>query len=131
MPSAPSEPSHGGGVPKPLTEDEALAEAWAYYREKLNRSSTYAFTKKRRSMGEQGLRAARKLASEMESVTPREDAVKFLKLAIDRLTREPYHNGENDRHAKYLDWEHLFRGKDKPCPQKLTEYWLDESRWAK
>src|ERR1700689_3067568 len=55
MPSAPARPSHDGGVPKPLTEDEALAEAWAYYREKLNRFSTYAFTKKRRSMGEQGL----------------------------------------------------------------------------
>jgi hypothetical protein len=131
MPSVPSDPSDDGGVPKSLTEDERLADAWAYYREKLNRSSTYAFTKKRRSMGEQGLRACRKLALEMGSVSPEEDAIKFLKLAIDRLTKEPYHNGANDQGTKYLDWEHLFRGKDKPCPQKLTEYWLDSARrWA-
>jgi hypothetical protein len=131
MPSAPSDPSDDGDVPKSLTEDEALAEAWAYYREKLDRSSTYAFTKKRRSMGERGLKACRKLALEMGSVTPEEDAIKFLKLAIDRLGKEPYHNGANDQGTKYLDWEHLFRGKDKPCPQKLVEYWLDSSRrWA-
>ena len=130
-PLAPSDPSGDGGVPKAVTEDEGLAEVWAYYREKLNRSSTYAFTKKRRSMGEEGLRACKKLASEMESVSPLEDAIKFLKLAIDRLTKEPYHNGDNDRGTKYLDWEHLFRGKQKPSPQKLLEYWLDSSRrWA-
>ena len=68
----------------------------------------------------------------MESDTPLEDALKFLKLAIDRLAKEPYHNGANDQGTKYLDWEHLFRGKDKPCPQKLVEYWLDSSRrWGK
>jgi hypothetical protein len=132
MPPVPSEPSHDGGTRKAITEDEGLAEIWDYYREKLNRSSTYAFTKKRRSMGEQGLSAARKLASEKGSITPRQDAVNFLKLAIDRLAKEPYHNGANDQGTKYLDWEHLFRGKDKECPQKLVEYWLDDSsrRWA-
>ncbi len=30
-------------VSQSFTEDEALAEAWAYYREKLKRFSTYAF----------------------------------------------------------------------------------------
>lgn len=139
--SAPSDPFRESKEPQEVStvkekvagkrpSELALDECWIYYREKLKKSATYDFSKQRRAMGEAGLKACVRLAKEQGSETPLEHAVELLKLAVDRLATSEFHNGKNGSHTKYLDWEVLFRGKDKPCPQKLTEYWLDDSRWA-
>jgi hypothetical protein len=53
-----------------------------------------------------------------------------MKLAIDRLAESAWHNGANETGTKYLDWEVLFRGRNMPCPQKLTDYWLDDEKFS-
>lgn len=112
----------------PLTTK--LDEVWAYYRERLKRAPHYELTRQRRVMGEAGLKACTKLARMNGSTKPAEDAVSLMKLAIDRLAESPWHNGENERGAKYLDWEGLFRGRNVPSPQKLTDYWLNDEKWG-
>jgi hypothetical protein len=112
----------------PLTT--RVEEVWAYYRERLKRASTYELTRERRVMGEAGLKACTKLARMNGSTQPSEDAISLMKLAIDRLSESPWHNGKNDSGAKYLDWELLFRGRNVPSPQKLTDYWLNDEKWG-
>ena len=112
----------------PLTTK--LDEVWAYYRERLKRAPHYEFTRQRRVMGEAGLKACTKLARMNGSTTPSEDAISLMKLAIDRLAESPWHNGENERGTKYLDWEVLFRSRNMPSPQKLTDYWLNDEKWG-
>jgi hypothetical protein len=107
----------------------AVEEVWEYYRNKLQRSPHLELTKQRRAMGEAGLRACEKMARMNGSTRPSEDAVTLMKLAIDRLAESPWHNGENGNGTKYLDWEVLFRGRNVPCPQKLTDYWLNDEKF--
>jgi hypothetical protein len=118
--------------PKSKSSDEApspIEEVWEYYREKLKRSPHLELTKQRRTMGEAGLKACEEFALMRGSVTPFEDAIALMKLAIDRLAESPFHNGQNGTGPKYLEWEVLFRGRNVPSPQKLTEYWLNDEKF--
>jgi hypothetical protein len=118
--------------PKSISSNVApspVEEVWDYYREKLKRSLHLELTKQRRSMGEAGLKACEKMARINNSANPAEDAIALMKVAIDRLAESPWHNGENATGAKYLDWEVLFRGRNAPSPQKLTDYWLDDDKF--
>jgi len=108
----------------------ALSEVWDYYRERLKRASHYELSRPRKVMGEAGLKACTKLARMTGSTQPSEDAIGLMKLAIDRLAESPWHNGENERGVKYLDWEVLFRSRNMPSPQKLTDYWLNDEKWG-
>lgn len=110
--------------------DADVDECFSYFKKQLNKRESYKLDKKGRAMGIEGLKACAELAAEYGKEDPSRIAVEFLKEAINRMTVDKFHNGENDSHTKYLDWEHLFRGKNKPCPRKLTEYWLDDNRVA-
>jgi len=80
-------------------------------------------------MGEAGLKACRKLAVDKLQSDPDASAVELMKIAVDRLAESPWHNGKNDTGKKYIDWEVLFRSRALPCPQKLTDYWLDDDKF--
>jgi hypothetical protein len=110
--------------------DSALLKVWDYYREKLKRASHYELTRQRRVMGEAGLKACEKWARMNGSTNPAEDAIELMKHAINRLAESPWHNGQNERGVKYLDWEVLFRSRNTPSPQKLTDYWLNDEKWG-
>jgi hypothetical protein len=112
----------------PLTTK--VEEVWAYYHKKLKRASHCQLTRERRVMGEAGLKACEKWARMNGSAQPSEDAIGLMKLAIDRLAGNPFHNGDNDRGAKYLDWEVLFRSRNVKSPQKLFELWLNDEKWG-
>jgi hypothetical protein len=131
-------PSHGhtetqlNPKPKKISSNATPSPVdtiWEYYKQKLKRSPHLELTKQRRVMGEAGLRACEKLARLNGSTNPAVDAVALMKLAIDRLAESPWHNGQNENGAKYLDWELLFRGRNMVSPQKLTEYWLNDEKF--
>ncbi len=108
---------------------DAVDAAWEYYREKLGRSPHLELTKQRRTMGEMGLKACKRMALLSGSEDPDRAAVELLKLAIDRLAESPWHNGENDSGKKYLEWEVLFRSKTVASPNKLTDFWLSDEKF--
>jgi hypothetical protein len=65
----------------------------------------------------------------MGSQRPEEDALPLLKLAIDRMMVDSWHNGEESR-TKYLGWEQLFTS-TRFKGNKLVDYWLNEDNAAK
>ena len=95
---------------------------------RYRKRSTCKLDDEGREMGVQGLKACIELAIELGKEDPPGVAVEYLKEAIDRMAVDKWHSGENPSRTKYLDWEHLFRGQKKPCPRKLTEYWLNDDR---
>jgi hypothetical protein len=119
--------------PSPETQhsspcDQVLC-VWNYYRERLKRDSHLALTAKRRAMGEAGLKACRRLAVDAKASDPDGFAVQLMKIAVDRLAESAWHNGKNSSGKRYLDWEILFRSRELPCPEKLTDFWLDDDKF--
>ncbi|MCU1248694.1 MAG: putative phage replication protein [Edaphobacter sp.] len=106
-----------------------VMQVWQYYVARLKRGPHLELTKQRRAMGEAGLKACRRMAALSGSVAPDVDAIELMKLAIDRLAESPWHNGVNETRTKYLGWELLFRSRELPCPQKLTDYWLNDEKF--
>lgn len=97
--------------------DEALREVWNYYVKKLGKNpNLYRFTEERRRKGKARLEECLRMAAEPKM----QNAVRMLKVCVDRLAASPFHNGDNKDARKYLDWDHLFRSE-----KKLT-YWLDD-----
>ncbi|MGI8773196.1 MAG: hypothetical protein ACR2JE_17370 [Acidobacteriaceae bacterium] len=118
-------------LPLPVSDEreECLREVWLYYLAKFNRRTSYEFDKTRRKYGLAGFDACAKMARQENHPEPRKAAVELMKIAIDRMAVDPYHNGANDQKTKYLEWEHLFRGKNFEAPQKITKFWLNEDQW--
>jgi hypothetical protein len=101
--------------------DEALLEAWTYYLETLKKNpKLYIFSAVRKNKGLARLRECYALATEPKL----ENAVNLMKLCIDRLAESSFHNGDNRNGKKFLDWELLFRSRE-----KLT-YWLDGDNFS-
>ncbi len=99
----------------------AVAQVWDHYILAIGKSpKVYTFTEKRRRMGKARLDD---LLHRIESEPKLGKAVALMKLCIDRLAGSSFHNGKNDQHKKYVDWEILFRSKDQ------MERWLDDSRF--
>jgi hypothetical protein len=99
--------------------DEAVSGVWAYYIETIGRNpNLITFTPKRKAMGVARLRDLIKRSGSIES------GVELMRLCVDRLKQSAFHNGRNDRHTKYLDWEILFRSTEQ------MEKWLDDERWT-
>jgi hypothetical protein len=102
-------PPNGNGNGKAhlrIQAQESLGRVWDYYLEKLNRNAkTYTMTPLREAKGMARFNEAFKKADE-----PRlENAEAMMKLAIDRLAASAFHQGDNDRGRRYVDWErHLF-----------------------
>jgi hypothetical protein len=108
--------------------DSSVEEAWRFYCETLERGPQYELTRQRRQMGIDGLRKAARYANRVGSAKPGEDALALLKLAIERMPTDKWHNGEESG-TKYLGWEQLFTSKRYP-ESKLVDYWLNEDNAA-
>jgi hypothetical protein len=106
-----------------------VEEVWEYYRVKLKRAPHFELTKQRRSMGEAGLKACEELARTKNSVKPAEYAIVLMKRAIDRLAASAWHNGDNEKGVKYIEWEQLFCGRNVRSPYKLTDFWLNDEKF--
>jgi hypothetical protein len=131
LPAVPASHSRVKRASKAVTElDADVDECFSYFKKQLNKRASYKLDKKGRAMGIEGLKACAELAAEYGKEEPSRIAVEFLKEAINRMATDKFHNGENDRRTKYLDWEQLFGSKAKPAPRKLIEYWLDDNRVA-
>jgi Bacteriophage replication protein O len=133
-PISPGEPTETQETHKPNVErqgkwDLPVEEAWRYYCQTTGRGPQYEFTRQRRVLGIEGLRKAARYAAGMGSHRPDEDALGLLKLAVDRMIVDRWHNGE-ERGTKYLGWEQLFTS-TKFKGSKLVEYWLNEDNAAK
>jgi hypothetical protein len=113
----------------PTPRASGLEEVWEYFLGKLQKGPHYEFTKQRQTMGEAGMQACRRMARLNGSPDPDAAAIVLMKIAVDRLRKSEFHNGKNDDGKKYLDWEVLFRGRNVPCPQKLTQYWLNDDKF--
>lgn len=97
----------------------AVQSVWFYYIDAIGRNpKLYTFTSKRKAMG---IARLRDLVGRSESL---ERGVGLMRLCVDRLKQSPFHNGKNDQHKKYLDWEILFRSTEQ------MEKWLDDERWT-
>jgi hypothetical protein len=82
-------------------KDSCLLRVWHYYLEKLNRDPTFnSFTDSRQQVG-----LARLNDCLLKSGGDLAKAEQLLCYAIDRLAESGFHNGKNDRNAKYLDWD--------------------------
>jgi Bacteriophage replication protein O len=132
--SSPGEPTETQETHKPNVErqgkwDLPVEEAWRYYCQTTGRGPQYEFTRQRRALGVEGLRKAARHAAGMGSQRPEEDALSLLKLAIDRMMVDSWHNGEESG-TKYLGWEQLFTS-TRFKGNKLVEYWLNEDNAAK
>ncbi len=131
---SPGEPTETQETHKPNVErqgkwDLSVEEAWRYYRQTTGRGPQYEFTSQRRGLGVEGLRKAARHAARMGSQRPEEDALSLLKLAIDRMLVDRWHNGEESG-TKYLGWEQLFTS-TRFKGNKLVDYWLNEDNAAK
>jgi len=100
--------------------ETALQDLFSYFLEHSGKKpKLYEFTPARRSKGIARLRLCHHLAGE-----PKEkNAVALFKVAIERFTSSPFHNGQNDQGKKYMDWELLCRSDEK------FAYWLDDSNF--
>jgi hypothetical protein len=102
-----------------LKLDQALEIVWAYYIAELQRRPTqYSWTEKRKSMGKARLRELLEKSGSLES------AIAVMKICVDRLKEDAWHNGANARGKKYRDWEHLFRSVEQ------LEKWMDDESFA-
>ena len=106
-----------------------MEEAWRYYCQTTGRGPQYELTSQRRALGVEGLRKAARHAAHMGSQRPEEDALSLLRLAIDRMLVDRWHNGEESG-TKYLGWEQLFTS-TRFKGNKLIDYWLNEDNAAK
>jgi Bacteriophage replication protein O len=132
--SSPGEPTETQETHKPNVErqgkwDSPVEEAWRYYCHTTGRGPQYELTRQRRALGIEGLRKAARHAAAMGSQRPEEDALSLLKLAIDRMLVDRWHNGEESG-TKYLGWEQLFTS-TRFKGNKLVDYWLNEDNTAK
>lgn len=131
---SPGEPTETQETHKPNVErqgkwDLSVEEAWRYYCQTTGRGPQYELTSQRRGLGVEGLRKAARHAARMGSQKPEEDALALLKLAIERMLVDRWHNGEESG-TKYLGWEQLFTS-TRFKGNKLVEYWLNEDNAAK
>ena len=102
--------------------EQALQEDWDYYLVATKRNpKLYVFTDKRKKLGRARLRECVELASEPKL----QNAVNLMKVAIDRFSTDPFHNGVNADGKKYLDWELLCRSREK------FMYWLDDGNHSR
>ena len=98
--------------------EQALQQDWDYYIVTAKRHpKLYLFSDTRKKLGRARLRECFELASEPKL----QNAVNLFKIAIDRFSASPYHNGVNSDGKKYLEWELLCRNREK------FMYWLDDS----
>jgi Bacteriophage replication protein O len=131
---SPGEPTETQETHKPNVErqgkwDSPVEEAWRYYCQTTGRGPQYELTSQRRALGVEGLRKAARHAANMGSQRPGEDALSLLKLAIERMLVDRWHNGQESG-TKYLGWEQLFTS-TRFKGNKLVEYWLNEDNAAK
>jgi uncharacterized protein YdaU (DUF1376 family) len=103
--------------------DQSVGLVWDHYISVTGRNpKLYTFTPTRKRMGVARLRDLLPRVKEPKT----ESAVELMKMCVDRLSKSPFHNGQNEPGKKYLDWEVLFRSIDK------MEKWLaqDDDRSA-
>jgi hypothetical protein len=131
---SPGEPTETQETHKPNVErqgkwDSSVEEAWRYYCQTMERGPQYEFTRQRRQMGIDGLKKAARYAERVGSQNPEADALGLLNLAIERMPRDRWHNGEESG-TKYQSWEQLFTS-TRFKGNKLVDYWLNEDNAAK
>jgi hypothetical protein len=129
------EPTETQETHKPNVEregkwDSSVEEAFRFYCQTVERGPQYELTRHRRRLGIDGLRTAARYARKSGSANPEIVALELLKLAIERMPLDRWHNGEESGGTKYLDWEQLFTSKTYR-DRKLVDYWLNEDNAAK
>ena len=131
---SPGEPTETQETHKPIVErkgkwDAAVEEGFDVFRRTIGKGPQYELNRHRRRLGTEGLRQAARFAEKSGSATPDEDALALLKIAIERMRDDRWHNGEESG-VKYLDWEQLFTSKTYR-DRKLVDYWLNEDNLSK
>ncbi len=121
--------THKPNVERKRKWDSSVEEAWRCYCQTMDRGPQYELTRQRREMGIEGLKKAARYADRVGSQNPEHDALNLLKLAIERMPHDRWHNGEESG-TKYLGWEQLFTS-TRFKGNKLVDYWLNEDNAAK
>ena len=119
--------------PKPDFKKEVISKVWEYYRQQFDRNENYCLSPTRQKHAEKAWDALVKKCKQnlvAEADQPEIILGWFCK-AIERMRKDKYHNGQNDQHMKYNDWDYLFRGKDYKSPDKLTDFWLNDYKFSK
>jgi hypothetical protein len=119
---------------KPILEreskwDSSVEEVFRFFCERIGKGPQYELSWHRRQLALDGLRAAARYARKSGSASPDTDAVALLKLAIERMKCDKWHNGD-ETGTKYLDWDQLFTSKTYR-DRKLVDYWLNDDNSAK
>jgi hypothetical protein len=92
-----------------------VREVWGYYMQAIGKNpKLYTLTPRRMTMG------IRRLKDLAQREIAEENRVKVMVECVKRMKASPFHNGENDRHKKYLDWDHLFDSTER------MEKWLNQ-----
>jgi hypothetical protein len=132
--SSPGEPTETQETHKPILErkgkwDAAVEEGFDFFRKVLGKGPQYELNRHRRRLGIDGMRQAQRFAEKSGSDKPDENALALLKIAIERMRDDRWHNGE-ETGVKYLDWEQLFTSKTYR-DRKLVDYWLNDDNLSK
>jgi hypothetical protein len=112
--------------------DDLVKEGFGYFLGKTGKSpKQYRLSRDKLVMGRRGFEELVKCAKRHQHTDPHAAAKALFEAAVDRLASSEFHNGKNDQGRTYLDWHQLFTGKGYRSPNKLVEFWLDDSKWER
>jgi biotin operon repressor len=112
-------------------KSEVIGKAWDFYKTKFKRNGDYFFSATRKLHGEKAWKSLRSKCNEL-AIPEDEQAgaiLEWLCDAVEFMSADKFHNGQNDNHAKHNDWENLFSGGKWNSPDKLTDYWLNNYKF--
>jgi hypothetical protein len=110
--------------------DGLVKAGFSYFLERTGKSPRqYLLSRDKAVMGRRGFEELIKYAKRHQHESPQVAAKQLFEAAVDRLASSEFHNGKNDQGRTYLDWHQLFAGKGYRSPNKLVEFWLDDSKW--
>lgn len=116
-----------GRTPNRSVREEVIGKAWEYYRSQFGRRADYSFSETRKSHAEKAWKSLGRKCTELGIPEEEQPAaiLDWMCAAIEFMKADKFHNGQNDQHTKYNDWENLFTGSKWKSPDKLTDHWLN------
>lgn len=117
----------------PSLKDEVIQKAWDFYKQSFAKKDNYGFSSSRRIHAEKAWKSFWRKAIELG--IPSDDRPDTILgwwcEGIQRLRKDPFHNGKNENRKNYNDWENLFSGEKWKSPDKLTDFWLKDYEYPK
>lgn len=113
--------------PKQSAKDEVIGKVWEYYRQQFDRRADYSFSDTRKNHAEKAWKSLTRKCKELGIAEDEQPSaiLDWWCAAIEFMKADKFHNGQNDQHVKYNDWENLFSGSKWHSPDKLTDHWLN------